>query len=156
MSRRVQHYGYRYDYGARTLDPDIPCEPLPAWLRGLGERLLGRAFFERLPDQAIVNEYLPTGQGIAFHVDSPAFGPSVASLSCLSPCVVDLRRLDTGEQHALLLEPRSLLMLGGEARTLWQHGIARRKSDRLGDRRIERRRRLSITFRTRRTESPMG
>lgn len=55
--------------------------------------------------------------------------------------------METGEQHSLLLEPRSLLVLSDEARYQWQHGIARRKNDRWHGVVIPLARRLSITFR---------
>jgi alkylated DNA repair dioxygenase AlkB len=48
-----------------------------------------------------------------------------------------------------LLEPRSLLVLGDEARYEWEHGIARRKTDHWQGGRIFRSRRLSVTFRRR-------
>lgn len=47
----------------------------------------------------------------------------------------------------MLLEPRSLVLLSGEASYNWQHGIAARKSDLYGGIRLERLRRVSLTFR---------
>jgi alkylated DNA repair dioxygenase AlkB len=53
-----------------------------------------------------------------------------------------------GRMHVLDLPPRSLLVMTGEARAIWQHAIPGRKSDPLpdGERRL-RQRRLSLTFR---------
>lgn len=45
------------------------------------------------------------------------------------------------------LPARSLLLLRGEARYAWSHGIAARKSDVVDGRLVLRRRRLSVTFR---------
>jgi alkylated DNA repair dioxygenase AlkB len=73
----------------------------------------------------------------------------VVSISLLSPCVMGLRRVRDRHRESLLLEPRSLLVLGDEARYEWEHGIARRKTDIWQGKRISRRRRLSITFRRR-------
>ena len=42
------------------------------------------------PSFALVNEYLP-GQGIALHLDYQPFDRTVASLSLLSPCVMEFR-----------------------------------------------------------------
>ena len=53
----------------------------------------------------------------------------------------------TGEIIPLLLEPRSLVILQEDARFVWTHGIPARKSDKIGDRLITRRRRVSLTFR---------
>ena len=125
---------------------------MPDWLRGPAERLHSEGWFGRVPDQAIVNEYLP-GQGIAAHVDcEPCFGNTIASVSLGSSCVMTLTRGDGLARHDLLLEPRSLLVLSGPARREWKHGIAARKSDFVNGSRVARGRRLSITFRTVRFE----
>jgi alkylated DNA repair dioxygenase AlkB len=146
LRRRVQHYGYRYDYKARAVDRGMYLGPLPHWAQPLIERLVGEGYMPERPDQLIVNEYLP-GQGIAPHVDCiPCFGPVVASLSLGSPCVMVLSR---GEQELpLVLEPCSLLVFAGEARTRWRHAIPARKSDMLAGVRQPRDRRVSLTFRT--------
>jgi alkylated DNA repair dioxygenase AlkB len=60
---------------------------------------------------------------------------------------MDFRRPDTGERQSLMLQPRSLLVLSDEARYKWQHGIARRKTDRWNGDVLRRERRLSVTFR---------
>lgn len=79
LKRRVQHYGYRYDYKARKVDPTMHLGPLPAWAQPLANRLVADGHLVADPDQLIVNEYEP-GQGIAAHVDCvPCFGPVVVS-----------------------------------------------------------------------------
>src|SRR3954470_3498496 len=67
LKRRGQHYGYRYDYTARTVDPSMYLGPLPAWARPLASRLVADGHLAAAPDQLIVNEYEP-GQGINAHV----------------------------------------------------------------------------------------
>jgi hypothetical protein len=58
---------------------------------------------------------------------------------------MDLKR---GEQAVpVWLEPRSLLVLRGEARFDWTHGIARRRHDTVDGAAVERGRRVSATFR---------
>lgn len=146
MSRRVQHYGWRYNYKARSVGPDSRIGPLPDWLGPLAVRLFAEGTMERVPDQAIVNEYQP-GQGIAAHVDCPpCFGPVVAMLSLSSAIQMDFSALDGSAQHALALAPNSLLVLAGESRYRWRHRIAKRRRDPSFG--IVRTRRVSITFRT--------
>jgi alkylated DNA repair dioxygenase AlkB len=94
----------------------------------------------------LVNEYEP-GQGIALHRDYDPFDRTIVSLSLLAPAVMDFSHAADGRRESLLLEPRSLLILRDEARYDWQHGIARRKTDRWQGERIPRSRRLSVTFR---------
>lgn len=148
LKRRVQHYGYKYDYKARGITQDLRIGAIPDWLAGLCDDLLAQGYFKHVPDQVIVNEYQP-GQGISPHVDCvPCFGETIASLSLGAPCVMDFMHPQSDAKSSMLLEPRSLLMLSGDARYAWQHGIAARKSDRFDGQIIERARRLSLTFRT--------
>ena len=83
LSRRVQHYGWRYDYKARAITPDMHIGALPDWLAQLAQKLYDETgLFDCVPEQVIVNEYLP-GQGIATHIDHPGFGPTVCTISLL-------------------------------------------------------------------------
>lgn len=104
--------------------------------------------FTAVPDQLIANEYLP-GQGISAHVDcEPCFGEVIASLSLLSGCEMRFGCLASGETRAVILPPRSLLVLTGPARRDWTHSIAARLSDVIDGLRVARQRRVSLTFRT--------
>lgn len=144
LKRRVQHYGYRYDYKNKKLDHHY-LGSIPNWLTNLCDRLLNEGFFYVLPDQVIVNEYLP-GQGITSHIDCvPCFGYTVCSLSLCSTCVMELT--NGALTRRCLLEPRSLLILSDEARYLWKHGIMARKHDLYDGYVIARKRRVSLTFR---------
>jgi alkylated DNA repair dioxygenase AlkB len=117
LKRRVQHYGWRYDYKARGIGQDLRIGAIPDWLAGLCERLSAEGIFSHTPDQVIINEYQP-GQGISAHVDCvPCFGDTIASLSLSSACVMDFTHANTGEKQSHLLEPRSLLVLSGDAGT---------------------------------------
>ncbi len=147
LKRRVQHYGWRYDYKARNVSSDLQIGELPDWLQQHAVRLQQAGYFSEAPDQVIINEYQP-GQGISAHIDCiPCFADTIASLSLGSPCVMDFTHSKTGEKLSLLMEPRSLLVLGGDARYVWQHAIAGRKADRYNGYTIQRTRRISLTFR---------
>jgi alkylated DNA repair dioxygenase AlkB len=148
LKRRVQHYGWRYDYKARRVLPSMYIGPLPAWLSDIAGILVERGWFDKKPDQAIVNEYHP-GQGIAPHVDcEPCFGPSVASISLLSDVVMGFDNPSTGQRAEEVLRSRSALVLTGPARYGWRHGISARMNDTIDGRKKRRDRRVSITFRT--------
>lgn len=148
LRRRVQHYGYRYDYKARKVEPSMYLGPLPTWAQALSARLMADGSMPAAPDQLIVNEYEP-GQGITPHVDCvPCFGPVVCSLTLGSHCVMELSALAGGGAESLLLERGSLLVLAGDARYKWRHAIPGRKTDRVGDEVRARGRRISLTFRT--------
>jgi len=148
LSRRVQHYGYRYDYRAKRVDHSMKLGPLPSWLRSIAEDLRARGWFDHEPDQAIVNEYEP-GQGISAHVDcEPCFGETVASLSLASSVTMRFERLSDGSSIDVRLPERSLAVLTDDARHQWTHAIPARKSDVVDGVRVPRHRRVSVTFRS--------
>ena len=147
IERRVQHFGYRYNYKARRIDETMRVGDLPKWLTNLAARLVKLGYFEDAPDQVIVNEYYP-GQGITAHVDcEPCFGDTVASLSLGSACFMGFSRRDRGDRASIWLEPRSLVVLKNDARYAWRHAIAKRMFDVRNGERIPRGRRVSLTFR---------
>ena len=147
LSRRVQHYGWRYDYKARAITPDMHIGALPDWLTDLAQKLYDETgLFDRTPEQVIVNEYLP-GQGIATHIDHPGFGPTVCTISLLDDWEMDFSE-NWRDKSPALLQRGSCVLLTGDARSIWQHGIAPRKSEVSDTGRRKRNRRLSLTFRT--------
>ena len=146
LRRRVQHYGYRYDY--RGSQRPAPAAPFPRWATAMGERLRPH-FGGVLPVQCIVNEYRP-GQGIGMHADHRDFGGVVASLSLGADWPMRFRPRATrpyaagampGDEVAVLPH-RSVLVLAGAARWTFMHGIDRADSAR------ETATRVSATFRT--------
>lgn len=147
LRRRVQHYGWRYDYKSRRIDQGDWLGPLPDFALPILERLTQARIFASPPDQLIVNEYM-AGQGIAAHIDcEPCFGGTVASLSLNSPSTMRLRNRKSGLLYDIDLAPQSLLVLNGEARYEWTHEIAARKNDLIDGQRRPRGRRISLTFR---------
>jgi len=147
LKRRVQHYGYRYDYRSRNIDYSMYLGPLPRWAEYFSEELYKCRLMPTIADQVIVNEYLP-GQGIAPHIDcTPCFEDSIVSISLGSSCVMNLIRPSDGTQIDVPLAGRSVISLCDEARYKWQHGIKPVKSDIIDDVRISRARRVSLTFR---------
>lgn len=145
LKRRVQHYGYKYDYKNKAIDQSHYLGPLPNWLNSLSKQLCTKGIFKVLPDQVIINEYIP-GQGIAPHIDCiPCFENTICSLSLGSSCVMEF--LKDNLKSYIMLESCSLLTLSNEARYKWKHGISARKSDKYDGMKIQRSRRISLTFR---------
>jgi alkylated DNA repair protein (DNA oxidative demethylase) len=134
--RRVLHFGWQYGYESWKLTAG---SPIPAWLLPLRERI-GRLIHvppEQLK-QVLITQY-PPAAGIGWHRDAPMFGPTVIGISLLGSCGFRFQRKE-GEVRAVseqLLEPRSAYLLGGLARSAWQHSIPPAKTLR-----------YSITFRT--------
>ena len=149
LKRRVQHYGFKYDYRARKVSHDMRIGELPKWL-GLPViyKLEKEKYMPRGIDQVIINEYQP-GQGISSHIDcEPCFQDTIVSLSLGSGCVMNFtNKFDKTKKIPVWLAPRSLVVLNGEARYEWLHGIAARKWDEWDGHKYMRERRVSLTFR---------
>jgi hypothetical protein len=114
----------------------------------------------KLERQAIVNRYAP-GEGISPHIDLLGrYADGIIGVSLASGAVMTLCR-ETGDgcndqqRHDLYLPVGSLIVLTGEARYEWTHGIEKRTKDlvvREGSgvwetEFLERGTRISITFR---------
>lgn len=141
-SRRVQHYGYRYDY--RSGSTKSVATPIPqAWT----ESRLFQPMEEDIKwNQVIVNEY-QTGQGISAHVDSFAYGDTILCYTLGSGATMRFTHSITGERKDLYVAPRSVYIMTGEARYQWKHEMISRKSDIVDGKKIQRGRRISITLR---------
>jgi alkylated DNA repair dioxygenase AlkB len=147
LKRRVQHYGYKYDYRSRSIDSSMFLGELPHWAKKLAVKLHNDGFSEFISDQLIVNEYLP-GQGISNHIDcEPCFGETIMSISLGSYCVMDFINKTTQKSVPVFLECGSLVVLKGDARYKWTHGIAPRKADIFNGIKTIRGIRTSMTFR---------
>jgi alkylated DNA repair dioxygenase AlkB len=133
--RRVASFGFRYDYTLRKLQD---ASPIPDWLTSI----IGSVEEFGGPEGGSVRQILCTeydaGVGIGWHRDRPHFD-QVFGLSLASSCKFRFRRADGDkwQRFTLSAEPRSLYLMSGELRQLWEHSIPA----------VERQR-YSITFRT--------
>jgi alkylated DNA repair dioxygenase AlkB len=132
--RRVASFGFRYDYTLRRLQE---AEPVPAWFSTVIGRVEAFGGPSTRIGQVLCTEY-GTGVGIGWHRDKPHYD-RIFGLSLGSPCKLRFRKAtgNTWQRHTLAVEPRSLYMLSGESRTLWEHSIPGVEAPR-----------TSITFRT--------
>lgn len=148
LTRRVQHYGYKYDYKARKINNSFFLGELPVWLKTLAQNIYERKLIDFIPDQAIINEY-ESGQGISPHIDcEPCFGDTIISLSLGSTCVMNFEKEPNSKNKIeVFVEPRTLLIMKNESRFNYYHGIPQRKSDKYNNDTFKRDRRVSITFR---------
>ena len=119
--RRVVQYGWKYSFESFRMTEG---PPLPDFLRPLRDRA------ERFADipagelsEGLITEYMP-GAAIGWHRDAPGFGV-VVGISLLSACRFRFRRGQTGswETAEIRMNPRSIYVLTGPARSEWQHGI---------------------------------
>jgi alkylated DNA repair dioxygenase AlkB len=148
LKRRVQHYGYKYDYKKRSLDYSMYIGAIPQWTNFVAEKIVSQGYMKNLPDQVIIIEYLP-GQGIADHIDcEPCFENTVISLSLGSSCIMDFKnKYNRKEKYEFLLQPNSLVIITDEARYNWTHGIPSREKDTWLGETLYRKTRISLTFR---------
>ena len=148
LKRKVQHYGYRYNYKTRRIDQSLKIGDLPKWIDNVISKI--RAIDSQIDpiDQVIINNYEP-GQGIAAHIDcEPCFGNYIISLSLLSDIIMEFTEQDSGRSINVLLPRRSLVVIKDEARYKFLHGIRPRKKDKFNHATKIRFRRVSLTFRS--------
>ncbi|MBV8052768.1 MAG: alpha-ketoglutarate-dependent dioxygenase AlkB [Acidobacteriaceae bacterium] len=137
--RRVVRYGVSYDINTQQQHENTP--PIPEFLLSIRKRAAEAAnvVAEDLA-QAMVSEYSP-GTPIGWHRDAPQFG-TIIGISLGSACRLRLKPYQgAGKILSLQLEPRSIYVLGGLARSGWEHSIP--PVEQL---------RYSITFRTLRSK----
>ena len=132
--RRVASFGFRYDYTLRRLQD---AEPIPDWLTPIIEKVES---FDGSPTQigqVLCTEY-DRGVGIGWHRDKPHFD-RVFGLSLGSPCKFRFRKAEGKKWRRCTLDaaPRSLYMMSGASRKIWEHSIPAVESPR-----------YSLTFRT--------
>jgi alkylated DNA repair dioxygenase AlkB len=132
--RRVASFGFRYDY---TLGRLQQAEPMPAWLGPLIGMVEAHGGPSTRIRQVLCTEY-DVGVGIGWHRDKPHFD-RIFGLSLGSPCKFRFRRPvgEKWQRYTLDAEPRSLYMMSGETRQIWEHSIPAVEAPR-----------YSITFRT--------
>ncbi len=134
--RKVRHFGYSYEFYWPAVDP---ADPFPEWLISLRDRVAPLAKLHPYQlAQALLAKYDP-GAGIGWHRDAPAFGPTVVGISFGASDTMRFRREfeDHFEMYKQELARRSMYVLSGAARSIWQHSISP----------VEKQR-YSITFRT--------
>ncbi|XP_063807646.1 alkylated DNA repair protein alkB homolog 8 isoform X2 [Pseudophryne corroboree] len=127
--RRVKHYGYEFRYDNNNVDKDQPLPGgLPEFCNSVLDRCLLQGLIKNRPDQLTINQYEP-GQGIPPHIDThSAFEDEIISLSLGAEIVMDFKP-PSGSSVPVMLPRRSLLVMSGESRHLWTHGITPRKFD---------------------------
>jgi len=138
--RRVVRYGVNYDIHTREISET--ARPIPEFLVGVRARA---AEFAGVPEealvQAMVSEY-SVGTPIGWHRDAPQFG-TIVGISLESACRMRLKPYQgMGRVLSVRLEPRSIYVMRGAARSRWQHSIPAVEQIR-----------YSITFRTLRAKA---
>ena len=133
--RRVVFFGSRYDFTHQRLEA---AEELPAWLVPLAGRVERfAALLSGSIKHALCTEY-DVGAGIGWHRDKKHFD-QVFGLSLASACKFRFRRKagNKWERFTLNAQPRSLYVMTGASRHVWEHSIPPVETPR-----------YSITFRT--------
>lgn len=147
-SRLVQHYGYKSNY--TTYNIYEKCDKIPKFLYLFKSLLTDICLQLELIDkqyefnQCIVNNYLP-GQGISKHIDFKDYGNIIGCFTIGSGATMIFKK---GEKiNEIYVKPNSLYIMSEDARYLWTHEMNPRKYDIINDTKLERKRRVSITFR---------
>ncbi|GAU98511.1 hypothetical protein RvY_09648 [Ramazzottius varieornatus] len=146
-NRTTFHYGYHFQYGTNDVDLQKPIQPIPDMFSNVLQRFIKDDHLSVVPDQLTVNVYDP-GQGIPLHVDTHSvFEDEICAVSLGSSVIMDF--VSSSKHLPVVLPPRSAMIMSGESRYAWKHGIAPRTTDNLpdGETSWRRSRRISFTFR---------
>ena len=125
--RRTASFGWQYEFGASeiTAAPEMPLFLLPLRARA------GKVF--KIDPASLIQtsiiEY-STGSPIGWHRDIPYFG-IVVGVSLGAACRMRFRKysrvrskkLNRDEVLSLELQPRSVYLMSGASREIWQHSI---------------------------------
>lgn len=125
--RRTASFGWQYEFGRHEV---TRAAEIPAFLLPLRER--AGKLFEIDADslaQASIVEY-PVGAPIGWHRDIPQFG-IIIGVSLGAACRMRLREYRRrgpkasrrGDGVSIELQPRSIYLMSGPSRQLWQHSI---------------------------------
>lgn len=133
--RRVASFGLRYDFGDRRLHA---AEPFPDFVVPLAARAATYGGLERDAIRHVLFTAYETGAGIGWHRDKAAFD-IVLGISLGSACPLRFRRKAAARWQRFTLDaaPRSIYLMTGAARSVWEHSIPPVEAPR-----------WSITFRT--------
>lgn len=148
-SRKVQHYGFLYDY--KSYNIRVPTDPIPEELATLVENLdhacTSLNLIKDLPyfNQCIINNYEP-GQGISKHIDVKSYGDVIGCYTFGGGATMKFTN-PAGRAENLYTEPNSLYIMSGDARYKWTHEMLANKTDVFNGMSVARKRRVSITFR---------
>jgi alkylated DNA repair dioxygenase AlkB len=142
-ARKVIQYGYTYSYAGGSLRSTDPIPDIYAISENLSR--VSPELQNWIPNQLIINQYLP-GQGIAAHIDHTArFGDKIACVTIGSGIEIEFTR--GAEKKTIYVEPNSLYVMSGEARYKWKHEIIARRADLVDGKTIPRGTRVSLTYR---------
>jgi alkylated DNA repair protein alkB family protein 8 len=186
LNRKVQHYGFPFNYRTLMLDYSVDSRPIPTICNVIMDKIVKKVLElglqketynenddddddnnsnsddisnntnkQALFQQLTVNQYLP-GQGIAPHIDTEScIGPIIPVINLASgiTMLMEKRKSNNNDdtdhrvKKHIWLPRRSLLILSGESRYLYSHGIAPRNTDKVNGTLIPRQIRISLTFR---------
>lgn len=131
-SRRVQHYGFEYNYMSHGAGSRKVAPPFPPAVAALVP-LLPKPFPGQPWNQCIVNEYT-VGQGIAWHTDKKYFGEGVACFTLgeagkmrfRDPPGAPMSQKFSGSFDGVCLRPKSgdLYLMIGPARHFAEHSMS--------------------------------
>lgn len=133
LTRRVQHYGYKYDYRSKKVTNLGGINNFPDWLRSLNDKINESLNLDF--NSCIINEY-KSNQGISKHVDADCFSEYILTISLNENDEIEFERNLIKE--IIFLKRRTCLVLSNDARYKWTHCIKNK---------IRINNRISITFR---------
>lgn len=118
-SRASASFGWKYDF---LSDSFVPCGAIPEGFQALAETAAAFAGLARDDlAECLLNRYAP-GAVIQPHCDKPVW-ERVIGVSLGTPATMVFRDPRSGEERPVVLPPRSMYLLAGDARHVWHHAL---------------------------------
>jgi len=150
ISRKVQHYGYKYNYKSKSIYDSAP--KLPDFMKDMEITLTDICKKLKIIksdykfNQCIVNNY-EKGQAISKHIDVLAYGDVIGCYSIGNRNAIMVFTKGT-ERVEIKARPKSLYIMSGDARYKWKHEMQTLKAFPKGHKKVGTApRRISVTFR---------
>jgi alkylated DNA repair dioxygenase AlkB len=123
ISRKVQHYGFTYNYKTKSIND--PAPKLPKFLKNLQTTLTDICKKLKIIsndyefNQCIVNNY-EKNQAISKHIDIIKYGDVIGCYSIGNSNAIMVFTKGTNRVE-IKARPRSLYIMSGDARLKWKH-----------------------------------
>jgi alkylated DNA repair dioxygenase AlkB len=118
-TRSSASYGWKYDFAN---DSFVPCAPIPEDFRAIADKaaaFAGLAYDDFA--ECLLNRY-ELGAVIQPHLDKPVW-EHVIGVSLGVPTTMVFHEPGSDEERPVELPPRSMYLLAGDARHVWQHSL---------------------------------
>lgn len=147
FGRATKYYGFDYSHKKNKSDIKDYKGKIPDELNVMSSKIGVKV-------NQLVIEYLPVNKHYSFPIHSKIFSKNIMSISLGGNCVIEFENKLTDEKFEILIERRSLLVMGDECMKEWSYKINTNKSHIFNGKKIKRNDRYTLSFKNIRIIKP--